>query len=64
MDVREDGRDRFYRFYRLNAEALKPIHDWVGRYERLWSARFDRLDAVIADLKRQEHHDERTENRP
>ena len=61
VDVREDGRQRLYR---LNAEALKPIHDWVGRYERFWSVRFDRLDAVVEDLKRQEHHDERTENRP
>ncbi|MGW4729750.1 ArsR/SmtB family transcription factor [Streptomyces shenzhenensis] len=36
VDVREDGR---HRLYRLNAEALKPIHDWVGRYEGFWSAR-------------------------
>jgi DNA-binding transcriptional ArsR family regulator len=61
VDVREDGR---HRLYRLNAEALKPIYDWVGRYERFWSERLDRLDAVIDDLKRQEHHDKRTENRP
>jgi DNA-binding transcriptional ArsR family regulator len=61
VGVREDGR---HRLYRLNAEALKPIHDWVGRYERFWSERFDRLDAVIEDLKRQEHRDKRTENRP
>ena len=54
VGVREDGR---HRLYRLNAEALKPIYDWVGRYERFWSERFDQLDAVIDDLKRQEHHD-------
>ena len=28
VDVREDGRQRFYR---LNGEALKPIHDWITR---------------------------------
>ncbi|MEU0837737.1 metalloregulator ArsR/SmtB family transcription factor [Streptomyces sp. NPDC005969] len=61
VGVREDGR---HRLYRLNAEALKPIHDWVGRYERFWSVRFDRLDTVIEDLKQQDHHDERAENRP
>src|SRR3954466_10049028 len=33
-DVREDGRQRLYR---LNGQALKPIHDWVKNYERLWS---------------------------
>src|SRR4051794_645233 len=39
VDVREHGRQRLYR---LNGAALKPIHDWVTRYERTWSERFDR----------------------
>ena len=42
------------RMYRLNGQALKPIHDWVRGYERLWSGRFDRMDAVLEDLKREE----------
>lgn len=48
VDVREDGRQRMYR---LNAQSLKPIHDWVSGYERLWSERLDRLDAVLRELK-------------
>ena len=51
VDVRVDGRQRLYR---LNGQALKPIHDWVKGYERSWSERFDRLDAVLDDLKRAE----------
>jgi DNA-binding transcriptional ArsR family regulator len=51
VDVREDGRQRFYR---LNGEALKPIHDWVKRYEQTWSERFDRLDIVLEELKKEE----------
>jgi DNA-binding transcriptional ArsR family regulator len=54
VDVREDGRRRLYR---LNGHALKPIHDWVKDYERTWSGRFDRLDAVLEDLKREEEGD-------
>ena len=54
VDVREDGRRRLYR---LNGHALKPIHDWVKDYERTWSDRFDRLDAVLEDLKREEDAD-------
>ena len=54
VDVREDGRRRLYR---LNGHALKPIHDWVKDYERTWSERFDRLDAVLEDLKREEQGD-------
>src|SRR3712207_3984241 len=38
--VRDEGRRRFYR---LNGEALKPIHDWVKGFEALWSDRFELL---------------------
>ncbi len=51
VDVREDGRQRLYR---LNGQALKPIHDWVKTYERSWSERFEQLDAVLEELKQQE----------
>jgi hypothetical protein len=51
VDVRGRGRQRLYR---LNAHALKPIHDWVKNYERSWSERFDRLDVVLEDLKKEE----------
>ena len=54
VDVREDGRRRLYR---INGEALKPIHDWVAGFERLWTERFDRLDDVLEDLKREEQGD-------
>jgi DNA-binding transcriptional ArsR family regulator len=50
VEVRDEGRRRLYR---LNGRALKPIHDWVSTYERSWSQRFERLDVVLEDLKRQ-----------
>ncbi len=49
--VREDGRQRLYR---LDARALKPIHDWVRAFESLWEDRFARLDDVLADLEAKE----------
>jgi DNA-binding transcriptional ArsR family regulator len=48
VEVRDVGRQRLYR---LNALALKPIHDWVKAYERAWSERFDALDVVLDELK-------------
>ena len=51
VEVREDGRRRLYR---LNGEALKPIHDWVKTYEQSWNERFEQLDAVLEDLKRKD----------
>jgi uncharacterized protein YndB with AHSA1/START domain/DNA-binding transcriptional ArsR family regulator len=51
VDVRDEGRQRLYR---LNGNALKPIHDWVKNYERSWSERFDQLDVVLEELKQKE----------
>ena len=50
VEVRERGRQRLYR---LNGPALKPIHDWVKGYEELWSRRFELLDDVLEDLKKE-----------
>ena len=51
VEVREQGRERIYR---LDGRSLKPIHDWVKNYERMWSDRFDALDTVLAELKSKE----------
>jgi DNA-binding transcriptional ArsR family regulator len=52
VDVQDEGRQRIYR---LNGQPLKPIYDWVRRYERTWSARFDLLDSVLEDLREEEN---------
>jgi DNA-binding transcriptional ArsR family regulator len=51
---RSDGRQRLYR---LNGEALKPIHDWVMEYERHWNERLDRLDEYLDQLQEKEERD-------
>jgi DNA-binding transcriptional ArsR family regulator len=51
VEARNDGRRRLYR---LNARALRPIHEWVKDYEELWSRRFDDLDTVLEELKKEE----------
>ena len=51
VEVRDEGRRRLYR---LNGLALKPIHDWVRQYEQLWTERFELLDDVLDDLKKEE----------
>jgi DNA-binding transcriptional ArsR family regulator len=54
VDVRDQGRQRLYR---LNGRALKPIHDWISNYQRLWSDRFEQLDVVLEELKQKERED-------
>ena len=53
--VREEGRRRLYR---LEAAPLEPIHDWLRRYEELWTKRFDRLDQVLEEMKEHEKEEE------
>jgi DNA-binding transcriptional ArsR family regulator len=54
VEVRDEGRRRLYR---INGEALRPVHDWVVGFEQLWTERFGRLDGVLEDLKREERGD-------
>jgi DNA-binding transcriptional ArsR family regulator len=53
VQVRDEGRQRVYR---LNAEPLRSIHDWLSKYEQAWAARFDLMDTVLAELKEEEDH--------
>src|SRR5690242_19837428 len=54
VTARDAGRQRLYQ---LNGPALKPIHDWVQGYARLWSQRFELLDEVLTELTEQEDGD-------
>jgi DNA-binding transcriptional ArsR family regulator len=47
--VRGAGKQRLYG---LDARGLRPVHEWVGGFERFWSESFDRLDEYVRDLKR------------
>jgi DNA-binding transcriptional ArsR family regulator len=49
--VRVDGRRRWYR---VNGPALRPVHDWVSRFERTWNTRLDRLGDLVAELQNPE----------
>ena len=55
---REVGQQRLYR---LKGENLKPIHDWVMPFERLWNERFERLAAYLDELQTQETEHEPSE---
>ncbi len=45
------GRAAQWRPARLEPEPLKSIDTWLEDYRRLWSARFDRLDDYLTELK-------------
>jgi DNA-binding transcriptional ArsR family regulator len=50
VSERRQGRQRLYK---LNAEQLKPIHDWVKNYEWFWKHQLERIK-IRAEQKVQE----------
>lgn len=51
VSVRRAGR---HRLYRLEGDGLRQIHDWAKRFEPLWQERFDLLEDVVQELKKEE----------
>jgi len=46
------GREAQWRPCRLEAEALRPIDEWMETYRRLWGERFDRMDDYLQQLQK------------
>jgi DNA-binding transcriptional ArsR family regulator len=40
VNVRRDGRRMFYR---TNAEAIRPLHEWTSTFERYWRHQLSRV---------------------
>lgn len=38
--VRRNGR---HRLYSTNAEAIRPLHEWTGTFERYWQHQLNRV---------------------
>jgi DNA-binding transcriptional ArsR family regulator len=46
---RAEGRRRLYR---LEPARLRPLHDWLAKYEQAWNDRLDRIDDYLNELQR------------
>jgi DNA-binding transcriptional ArsR family regulator len=46
------GRDAQWRPCKLETAALEELDGWVGRYRRLWTKSFDRMDAYLAEIQK------------
>jgi DNA-binding transcriptional ArsR family regulator len=45
------------RLYRLRAEPLKQLHDWLDTYRQIWEQRFEALDEIVEELKQRKQSD-------
>ena len=50
VSCRAEGRRRLYH---LEPAHLRPMHDWLAKYEQAWNDRLDRMDDYLKDLQRQ-----------
>jgi DNA-binding transcriptional ArsR family regulator len=48
VTCRAEGRRRLYR---LEPSHLRPLHDWMEKYEQALHERFDRMDDYIKELQ-------------
>jgi DNA-binding transcriptional ArsR family regulator len=50
VTCRAEGR---HRLYRLEPEHLRPLRDWLSKYEQAVNARLDRMDDYLKRLQQQ-----------
>ena len=46
----------------LRPEAIKTVSDWAISYRRFWEESFDKLDAVVNQMKKMEVSDDRSKH--
>ena len=51
VGVRVDAQRRIYA---LRPEPLKELQEWTERYRRVWEKNFERLDALLEEMKSKE----------
>lgn len=47
--ARRDGRQMLYR---INPEAIRPLHEWTGTFERLWRHQLQRVKERAEEKRR------------
>jgi DNA-binding transcriptional ArsR family regulator len=58
------GREAQWRPCRLEAEPLKQLDGWLGRYRKFWEGSFDRMDAYLAQITQNQKSDDSKSNKP
>jgi DNA-binding transcriptional ArsR family regulator len=51
VTARRDGRNMLYR---AEAQALRPLHEWIRTFERLWTHQLDRIKERAEQAQRAE----------
>ena len=50
VNQKQEGREIYYS---LEVNKMKEIDKWLNQFRKIWEARFDQLDKVLANIKKQ-----------
>jgi DNA-binding transcriptional ArsR family regulator len=48
--ISQQGRERYCE---VRLDKLREVSDWVEQYRQLWEQRFDRLDDILEEMKKE-----------
>jgi DNA-binding transcriptional ArsR family regulator len=60
VTVRRDGRNMFYK---TNADAIRPLHEWTSTFERFWRHQLNQIKE-LAERTTKEQTDSPTKFKP
>lgn len=52
VEANQQGREIYYE---LKIEKMKEIDKWLEQFRKIWENRFDQLDKVLSNLKKQKN---------
>ncbi len=61
IEKRRDGR---VQLCSLNAKPIKEVADWAAEYRRFWEESFEKLDALLDEMKTKETRHDRQDQFP
>ena len=60
VNVRRDGR---HMFYRTNADAIRPLHEWTATFERYWRHQLARIKERAESMELTSQNDKKPKRR-
>ena len=51
VNVVSERREGRYRYYRVRAEELRPIKEWLHQFEKYWGGSMDQLDNYLKKIQ-------------
>ena len=61
VNVRREGRNMFYR---TNADAIRPLHEWASTFERFWRHQLNQIKELAERKANEQQPDSPTKFKP